>query len=158
MKVKSVLFQDSKARTIWQFEYQLSSDMDIAVLSFSHTLVTSTFQDQPLLSQTVAELCPSVHSLCPSQPHPLAQIKTMWVCMTCKFSEPKGILSGTEALNLTLTVLVLLIVVFISSPFYTRITTEQKIIIMKHKNLHNSTQTKYPCLLLQWPYSLYFRN
>ena len=44
----------------------LSSDTDSAVLSVSHTSVISTFQGQLLTYfQTVAELCFSVHNLCP---------------------------------------------------------------------------------------------
>ena len=47
--------------------------MDSAMLSVSHTSVTSTFQGKPLF-QTVAELCLSVHGLSLKAP-PFAQIK-----------------------------------------------------------------------------------
>ena len=52
--------------------------------------------------QTVAELRLSVQDLCPSKPHPFAQIKTDASAMH-KFSQPKGIPSGTEALRHTQT-------------------------------------------------------
>ena len=51
-----VLSLDSKALKQGQFEYKwaslLSSDVDSAVLSVSHTSVTSAFQDHPLLSNS----------------------------------------------------------------------------------------------------------
>ena len=111
MKVNFVLFQDSKALKQGQFD-NLNTNYLVTwtVLCFhfhthwslQHSKTRHYFHKQ-LLKNCV--LLFTVYA--PQSP---TQIKTMWVCRTCEFSEPKGILSGTEALNLTLIVLVLLIV------------------------------------------------
>ena len=83
----------------------LSCDVGSAVLSVSHTLVTSSFQ---LLN------CVFLFRIyAPQSPAPLPKLGLTRVCM-CKFSHPKGIHSETEAFSAQST---LIFLPFTTSPF-----------------------------------------
>jgi len=75
----------------------VSHDMDSAVVSVSHTSVSSAIFFKQLLNFVFLFTISA-----PQSPNPFAQIKTDAGAMH-KFSQPEGIPSGTEALRPTQT-------------------------------------------------------